>query len=327
MYPERDKSVGIVGAGPAGLYAAGYLKCRGFQVTVYDQMPEPGGFLIFGVLDIHIDKNKVRNGIRELRELGVFFKQNTRVGRDITLDDIIKMHDVVLIATGTWKSNRLDIPGSSLPEVLPATEYIVEYHLWKYGYTTNKPLIKPRVLVVGGGLTAVDAVYVSKWLGAREVYVSYRRTRDYAPAGARGFKEMEEQGATIYELTIPVEYIEENGHLARVRLEKLKLVEEPGKRPKPVSTGEYMVLEVDMVLEAIGLIPTPPFNSGDYGIRLRSDGTIDVDEYKRTTREPVFAAGDVVHGPSLIGPAAKSGLEAAKAIEAYLEGRLGWRTS
>lgn len=326
-HSEKDKSVGIIGAGPAGLYAAGYLKCKGYKVTIYDQMPEPGGFMIFGVLEIHIDKEKVKNGIKELKELGVVFKQNTRVGRDILLGDIIKAHDAVLIATGTWKSKRLSIPGSDLPEVLPATEWIVDYHLWKYGYSSEKPMIKPRVLVVGGGLTAVDAVYVSKWLGAEEIYVSYRRTREYAPAGTRGFKEMEEQGATVYELTVPVEYIEENGHLTGVKLEKLKLVQEPGKRPKPVGTGEYFTLKVDMVLEAIGLIPTPPFNGGDYGIKLRDDGTIDVDEYKRTTREPVFAAGDVSHGASLIGPAAKSGLDAAKAIEAYLEGRLGWRTS
>jgi glutamate synthase (NADPH/NADH) small chain len=89
--------------------------------------------------------------------------------------------------------------------------------------------------------------------------------------------------------------------------------------------SEYVILEADMVLEAIGLVPTPPFNGGDYGIRLRGDGTIDVDEYKRTTREPVFAAGDVVHGASLIGPAMKSGLEAAVAIEKYLNGEIGWR--
>ena len=328
-HPSRGKSVGIIGAGPAGLYAAGYLSCKGYNVTIYDQNPEPGGFLIFGVLEVHINKDRVRQGIRELIENGVEFRQRVKVGRDVLLGDIIEKYDATLIATGTWKSRRLRIPGSSLPQVIPAMEWIVDYHMWRYGYRGERPPVGEKVVVVGGGLTAVDSVYVARWLGAREIHLVYRRTRQYAPAGPRGFAEAEKQGAVIHELLQPVEYIGENGRLRAVRLQRMRLVEEPGaKRPRPVPVeGEYVTLEADMVVEAIGLIPTPPFNGGDYGIRLRRDGTIDVDEYKRTTREPVFAAGDVSHGASLIGPAMKSGLDAAKAIEAYLEGRLGWRNA
>ncbi|BES82253.1 FAD-dependent oxidoreductase [Pyrodictium abyssi] len=324
---EREERVAIVGAGPAGLYAAGYLRCRGFQVTVYDRNPEPGGFLIFGVLDIHVDKERVRKGIEELRGIGVEFRQNTLVGRDVLLGDLIEGYDAVLIATGTWRSRRLDIPGSGLEGVYPAMEWIVDYHMWRYGYRAEKPPVGRRVVVIGGGLTAVDAVHVAKWLGAEEVHLAYRRTRHYAPAGERGFREAEEAGAVVHELVSPVEYIGSGGRVAAVRFQRMRLEEQPGaKRPRPVPVpGEYVTLEADMVLEAIGLVPTPPFNGGDYGIRLRSDGTIDVDEYKRTTREPVFAAGDVVHGASLIGPAMKSGLEAAAAIEKYLDGEIGWR--
>ncbi len=326
-HPERDKTVAIIGAGPAGLYAAGLLRCRGYRVEVYDKNPEPGGFLIFGVLDIHIDKEKVRRGVRELMDIGVVFRQNTFVGRDVLLGDIIESHDATLIATGTWRSRRLRIPGSELPQVLPAMEWIVDYHMWRYGYRAEKPPVARRVVVIGGGLTAIDAVYVAKWLGAEEIHLVYRRTRRYAPAGPRGFKEAEEQGAVIHELSQPVEYIADGGRLKAVKLQRMRLVEQPGaKRPKPVPVeGEYYTIEADMVLEAIGLLPTPPFNGGSYGIRLRPDGTIDVDEYKRTTREPVFAAGDVSHGASLIGPAMKSGLDAAEAIDKYLRGELGWR--
>ncbi|NOZ89135.1 MAG: FAD-dependent oxidoreductase [Crenarchaeota archaeon] len=323
------RRVVVVGAGPAGLFAAGYLRCRGFEVVVVDRNPEPGGFLIFGVLEKHIDKEGVRRGVEELRRLGVVFRLNTVVGRDVLLGDLIGESDAVLIATGTWRSRRLGIPGSELPQVMPAMEWIVWYHMWRYGYRGDRPPVGERVVVVGGGLTAVDAVIVARWLGAREVHLVYRRTREYAPAGPRGFREAEEAGAVVHELVQPVEYIGEAGRLVAVRLQRMRLEPSPGGgRPRPVPVpGEYLVLEADMVLEAVGLVPTPPFDGGSYGIRLRPDGTIDVDEYKRTTREPVFAAGDVAHGPSLIGPAAKSGLEAARAIEAYLAGRLGWRTS
>jgi len=327
-HPETGKRVAIVGAGPAGLYAAGLLRCRGHGVEVYDQNPEPGGFLIFGVLEVHINKDRVRQGIGELRDMGVVFNQGVKVGRDVLLGDLIGRYDAVLIATGTWRSRRLRIPGSDSPQVRAAMEWIVDYHMWRYGYRGEKPPVGRRVVVVGGGLTAVDSVYVARWLGAEEVHLVYRRTRRYAPAGPKGFQEAEEQGAVVHELAQPVEYVTEGGRLVAVRLQRMRLVEVPGaKRPKPVPVeGEYFTLPADMAVEAIGLIPTPPFNGGDYGIRLRPDGTIDVDEYKRTTREPVFAAGDVVHGASLIGPAMKSGLEAAEAIDKYLRGELGWRS-
>ncbi|MET1128548.1 MAG: FAD-dependent oxidoreductase [Thermoproteota archaeon] len=328
QYPDRSEKVAIVGAGPAGLYAAGYLRCKGFQVTVYDKNPEPGGLLIFGILEIHVNKPKVREGIEELRRLGVEFRQGVEVGRDVSLGELIDSYDAVLIATGTWKTKFLNIPGSNLPGVVGAFEWIIDYHMWKYGYKDQQPPIAPRVAVIGGGLTAVDAVYVSKWLGAKEIHVIYRRTREYAPAGVRGFKEMEEQGAVIHELMSPVEYIAgPGGRVAAVKVQKMKLVQQPGeKRPRPVPVeGAFETIEVDMVIEAVGLEPTPPKGVEEYGIRLRKDGTIDVDEYKRTTREPVFAAGDVEHGPSLIGPAAKSGLDAAKAIEKYLNREIGWR--
>ena len=327
-HPETGKRVAIVGAGPAGLYAAGLLRCRGHGVEVYDQNPEPGGFLIFGVLEVHINKDRVRQGIGELRDMGVVFNQGVKVGRDVLLGDLIGRYDAVLIATGTWRSRRLRIPGSDSPQVRAAMEWIVDYHMWRYGYRGERPPVGRRVVVVGGGLTAVDSVYVARWLGAEEVHLVYRRTRRYAPAGPKGFQEAEEQGAVVHELAQPVEYVTEGGRLVAVRLQRMRLVEVPGaKRPKPVPVeGEYFTLPADMAVEAIGLIPTPPFNGGDYGIRLRPDGTIDVDEYKRTTREPVFAAGDVVHGASLIGPAMKSGLEAAEAIDKYLRGELGWRS-
>ncbi|ABM80357.1 FAD-dependent oxidoreductase [Hyperthermus butylicus] len=325
----RSERIAIIGAGPAGLYAAGYLRCRGFNVTVFDRNPEPGGFLIFGVLEIHINKAKVREGIKELHELGVEFRQNITVCRDVSLEELINNYDAVLIATGTWESARLNIPGANLEGIYPAMEWIVDYHMWKYGYKSEKPPIGERVVVIGGGLTAVDAVHVSKWLGAKEVYMVYRRIRQYAPAGERGFREAEEAGAKIIELASPVEYIPDPSgkRVAAVKFERMKLVEQPGsKRPKPVGTGEYFTIEADLVLEAIGLKPTPPCNVEQLGIKLRPDGTIDVDEYKRTTREPVFAAGDVEHGASLIGIAMKGGLDAAKAIEKYLNREIGWRS-
>ncbi len=327
--PPTGKLVSIIGAGPAGLGAAGYLRCRGHDVVVYDMLPEAGGMMMFGIPDDRIPKDNIRKSVRELMEGGVRFIFNVKVGRDIDLEDIIRSSDAVLIATGTWKPRKLNAPGEDLPWVIPAADWLVEVHLARYGYIpwSKVPKVGGRILVVGGGLTAADAVQVPLTYpefkdGVEKVVLSYRRTRDYAPMRKQEFERLIKLGAEPWELTQPVMFYEEGGRRF-VRLVRMKLVDDGKGRPKPVPVeGSEFDAEFDWVLLAIGEIPTPPFENGKYGIELNPDGTIKTDENFMTTRRGVFAAGDVRHGPSLIGKALKSGLDAAAKVHLYLEGKL-----
>lgn len=316
-----SKKVAIIGAGPAGLGAAGDLICRGHEVYVYDQMPEPGGLIIFGIPDFRIPKRRVRDGINELEEVGVEFILDIKVGKDIDLEEIVSTYDAVLIATGTWKSKTLDIPGKNLKLIYPAFDFIIEYHLYKYGYRKDRPRVGKKSLIVGGGLTAIDMCYIALEAGSEKVVISYRRTRDYSPAGRNEFNQLEDRGIEILELTQPVEFIGEAGRVKGIKLirNKLALTDSSG-RPKPIPIeGSEFIIEADSVFLAIGEIPTPPFENGRYGIKLNKDGTIYTDGFFRTTRKGVFAAGDVRTGPSLIGPALASGKKVAPHIHEYLK--------
>jgi glutamate synthase (NADPH/NADH) small chain len=342
--PSNGKKVAIIGAGTAGLGAAGVLKCKGYDVTVYDMLPEPGGMLMFGIHVDRIPKPPIREGVRELMDAGVEFVLNTKVGnRDlermdelvkaknvVDLEDIIKSYDAVLIATGTWTSNKSKVPGEELPWVYPAMEFLVATHLAKFGYRPWDivPNVKGDLLVVGGGYTAEDAAYVPRTYPEyrdrmRRIVLSYRRTRNEAPMGPMEMTNIEASGVEIWELTVPIAYREENGRRI-VRIIRNRLVQAPGEkrpRPEPIPGSEFDTY-FDFVLEAIGERPTPPFEGKECcGIKLTDWGTIVVDKDMMTSRKGVFAAGDVVHGPSQLGPALKSGMDAANAIMRYLSQR------
>ena len=338
------RRVAIVGAGPAGLGAAGVLRCRGHEVTVYDMAPEPGGMILYGIPITRIAKEPLRRGIRELAEAGVKFVLRTRVdtttrygpidevmepAERVHLESLIREYDAVLIATGTWKTREMGVPGEDLPWVYPAMEWIVSLHMAMFGYKPRDsvPPLEGRVLVIGGGLTAADSVlipltYEELKPKIEKVVLSYRRTKDLAPMGAREIDNLILHGAEFWELTQPVEFREEGGRRI-VRFVRMRLVKEEGaRRPRPIPIeGSEFEEEFDYVLKAVGVLPTAPFEDGCCGIRLNPDGTIKTDERYMTTREGVFAAGDVRHGPSLIGPALKSGIEAANAIHAWLSSR------
>lgn len=342
--PSNGKKVAIIGAGTAGLGAAGVLRCKGYDVTVYDMLPEPGGMLIFGIHVDRIPKPPIREGVRELMDAGVEFVLNTKVGNKnlekmdelvkaknvVDLEDIIKSYDAVLIATGTWTSNKSRVPGEELPWVYPAMEFLVATHLAKFGYRPWDivPDIKGDLLVVGGGYTAEDAAYVPRTYPEyrdrmRRIVLSYRRTRNEAPMGPMEMTNIEASGVEIWELTVPIAYREENGRRI-ARIIRNRLVQVPGEkrpRPEPIPGSEFDAY-FDFVLEAIGERPTPPFEGKECcGIKLTDWGTIVVDKDMMTTRKGVFAAGDVVHGPSQLGPALKSGMDAANAIMRYLSQR------
>ncbi len=312
------KSIGIVGAGPAGLAAAGVLVCKGYEVHVYDNQPEPGGMLIFAIPEFRIPKDRVRHSIGELREKGVVFHQNITVGKDITVGELLEKHDVVIIATGTWKGRELHIPGIDLPGVYNALDWIYHYMKHKLGYEAEPPpILKGRVAVIGAGLTAVDIAELTKLDFNATPIIVYRRPINISPARFI-VKHLKKIGVEFIECAQPVAV------LGKEKVEELRLVRtKPTKsRKEHVETipGTEFEIRVDAVVQAIGLRATPPESLQSLGVEFNPNGTVKVNENGMTTVPRLFAAGDVAQGPSNIGLAIKSGRKTAEGVDRYLSG-------
>lgn len=333
--PPSGKKVAIIGAGPAGLGAAGILICGGHEVHIYDALPEPGGLLIFGIPPFRVPREGVRQGVKELAEAGAKFYTSTfvhcgekpkeheallLVQKFVDFEDIASRYDAVLITTGTWRSRSLGVPGEHLPGVYKALDYLFRIYAHQLGYLPADKTLPTgkKVLVVGAGLTAVDAAIEAKLQGAEKVVVAYRRTINEAPAGKRTIEtELIAKGIEFRELLNPAAFIGED-KLKAVRFIKMRLgpPDKSGRpRPEPIPGSEFEE-PFDTVLIAAGEEPTPPGSCR--GIEFNPDGTIKVDDKMQTTRRGVFAAGDVVTGPSLIGKALASGMKAAQYVDQYL---------
>jgi len=330
------KRVAIIGAGPAGLAAAGYLACKGHEVHVYDKLPEPGGLMLFAIPEFRIPVERVKLGYRDLAErMGVVFHTGVKVlsgerkdegdefvEKTVDFEELVRDFDAVLIATGTWRSWLADIPGIELEGVFKALEYLFRIKSAKLGHMdwSRVPEIEgKRVMVVGAGHTACDAALESLLMGAEKVYMSYRRTIREAPAGSYEINLLRERGVEWLELTMPKRIIGENGKVKAVELIRTKLSEpdESGRRrPVPIEGSEFTV-EVDYVVCAMGQTPTPPFGE-NCGIATDRKGRIVVDSRHMTSREGIFAAGDVVLGPSLVGRATRDGLYAGRDVHLWL---------
>lgn len=332
---SKRGSVAVVGAGPAGLAAAGYLACQGYDVDVYDKLPYAGGLMVFAIPTIRIHPDNVIEGVEELRDrfsvrfhfrVKVFAKGQERhdegdefVERAVTLEEVVEAHDATLIATGTWSSRRLGIEGEDAAGVLTALEYLYHWRLYEEGLTTKEPPRAKRVVVIGAGLSAVDAVEKALESGA-EAYMAYRRTMAEAPAGDYMVKRLVRLGAKFIELAQPKKVVVEGGKAVGVEFLRARLGEpdETGRpRPVPIPGSEY-VIHADLIVTAVGEIPTPPFAGGFSGIAVDKGGRITVNKFYQTGIDKVFAAGDVVMGPSFIGKALSSGFRAAKFLDAWL---------
>ncbi len=341
--PSVNKRVAIVGAGPAGLAAAGYLVCKGYDVDVYDKMPLPGGLMMFAIPPWRIPRDRVLNGIKELEEkFGVKFILKTKVfagkerrdeGDDfvektVPLEKIIDDYDAVLITTGTWQSKVPRVPGIEAEGVTTALEYVYEHRIYELGFRDKPPHTGKKVIVIGGGYSAVDAAEQALMDGA-ETYLVYRRTVKQAPAGLYEIERIKRMGVNIIELASPLEVIVENNVVKGVKFQCMRLgpPDESG-RPRPIPIpGVELVLDADMVIFATGERATPPVSPEDkealekLGIELTRWNTIVVDENMRTKNPKVFAGGDVVNGPSKIGPAIASSLEASRSLDNWLKAR------
>ena len=309
------KKVAVIGGGPAGLTAAYYLRLSGHDVTIYEAMPEMGGMLRYGIPEYRLPKAVLAKEVEAIAKLGVEMKNNVKVGKDITFEEIKNGADAVLVTVGAWKGSSIRCKGEELEGVLSGIDFLREVNMG------NIPEIGKNVAVVGGGNTAMDACRTAVRCGAENVYVIYRRTRAEAPAEDIEIEEAIEEGVEFLFLTNPDEIIGENGKVKAVKLQIMELGEpDASGRRKPVPVeGEFRILEVDTVISAIGQKYAP---SGLEEIGTTGWGTIQADAATCLTNiEGVFAAGDATNnGASIAIDAIAEANIAARAINAYLLG-------
>ena len=309
------KKVAIIGGGPAGLNAAYFLRLAGHDVTIYEAMPEMGGMLRYGIPEYRLPKAVLAKEVEAIAATGVVMKNNVRIGKDISFEEIKNGSDAVLVAVGAWKGSGVGCAGEELSGVLSGIDFLRDVNMG------NRPDVGKAVAVVGGGNTAMDACRTAVRCGAENVYVIYRRTRAEAPAEDIEIEEAMEEGVEFLFLTNPAEIIGENGKVKAVKLQIMELGEpDASGRRKPVPVeGAFKTIEVDTVIAAIGQKCLP---TGLEEIGMTKWGTIVADEVTGMTNiEGVFAAGDATNnGASITIDAIAEANIAARAIDAYLIG-------
>lgn len=309
------KRVGIIGGGPGGLTAAYYLSLKGHRVTIVDAMPQMGGMLRYGIPEYRLPKKVLDEEIAEIASLGVEMKNNYRVGVDASFEEFKSKYDAVVLAIGAWESMPVGCPGEELEGVMGGIDFLQRVALGE------KPDIGDKVAVVGGGNTAMDACRTAVRLGAKEVYVVYRRTEKEMPAEQIEIDESREEGVIYKFLTNPAEIIGENGKVKEIKLQVMELGEpdESGRRrPVPVP-GKFEVLPVTCVIAAIGQKANV---AGFESVELNRKGIIAADETSyRTSVEGVFAVGDATNkGASIAIEAIGEARRCAKVVDLYLNG-------
>lgn len=313
--PPTGKKIGIIGGGPAGLTAAFKLAKLGHSPTVYDQMPEMGGMLRYGIPEYRLPKDVLDFEIKAIEQLGVTFINDFKIGKDATFDDFASWFDAVIIASGAWKASPIGVEGESLKGVFGGIDFLRAVQLGE------KPQIGEKVAIVGGGNTAMDACRTAVRLGAKEVYIVYRRTKAEMPAEKIEIAEAEEEGVKFKFLRSPVEIIGENGAVKSLRLQVMTLGEPDAngrRRPIPVE-GEEEIIALDSVISAIG---QKNDNGGLESVAVTEKGTIRANVNSFATSIPkVFACGDCVNrGAGIAIEAIAQANEASLAVDAFLRG-------
>ncbi len=329
---ERRESVGIVGAGPAGLAAAEQLRKQGFAVHVYDRYDRAGGLLIYGIPGFKLEKSVVERRIRHLEASGVRFHLGVEVGRDVSLAKLRRRHDAVLIATGVYKARTLEVPGAGLRGIVKALDYLTASNRKSLGDVVpafdsgELNAAGKHVVVIGGGDTAMDCVRTAIRQGAKSVRCLYRRDRANMPGSMREVQHAEEEGVEFVWLSAPEAFVGAE-RVEAVQAHRMRLgTPDPGGRqaPEPVP-GSSFRLPADLVIEALGFDPEDlPRLWNAPELPVTRWGTIKIDwSTMATALDGVFAAGDIVRGASLVVWAIRDGRDAAAAIHRYLDARAG----
>ena len=325
---EKDQSVGIIGAGPAGLAAAEQLRQNGYKITVYDRYDRAGGLLIYGIPNFKLEKYVVERRTKLLKDGGIKFVQNFEVGKDATLEQLRKKHDAILIATGVYKPREIELPGNDLENIFPAMEFLTASNKKGLGDKVelfDKGILNAEgkdVVVIGGGDTAMDCVRTSVRQNAKSVKCIYRRDKENMPGSAREVANAEEEGVEFVWLSSPKEFKGKN-KIENLVVDQIKLGEpdESGRRKPEIKEGSEFEIKADMVIKALGFDPENlPLLFDAHELQVTRWGTIKTDfDTMETNLKGVFAAGDIVRGASLVVWAIKDGRDAATSIKTYLE--------
>jgi glutamate synthase (NADPH/NADH) small chain len=320
---ERAESVGIIGAGPGGLAAADVLRRAGVQVAVYDRYDRAGGLLTYGIPGFKLEKDVVMRRNAQLEQGGVTFRLNCNVGEDISFEDIHAAHDAVIIATGVYKSRDMEAPGSGLEGIEKAIDFLTASNRENFGddvpeFESGRLNAKgKRVVVIGGGDTAMDCVRTSIRQGATSVKCLYRRDRANMPGSQREVNNAEEEGVVFEWLSAPRAFLGEQ-HVTGVKVQKMRLgaPDATGRQAPEVIEGADYVEDADLVIKALGFEPEAlPTLWDQPDLAVTRWGTVKADFTTGATQMPgVYAVGDIVRGASLVVWAIRDGRDCATAI-------------
>ena len=326
--PRNGHRVAVVGSGPAGLACASDLARMGYEVKIFEALHKVGGVLVYGIPEFRLPKERiVEREIEEVRKLGVEIETDVIVGRTLTVDSLLgeEGYEAVFIGSGAGLPRFMGIPGENLNGVVSANEFLTRTNLMHaYDREYDTPIyVGQRVVVVGGGNVAMDAVRTAKRLGA-EATIVYRRSEKELPARAEEVHHAREEGIRFRMLTNPVEVLgDEKGWVRGVRCVEMELGEpdESGRRSPVVKPGSEFDIACDVVIMALGTSPNPLIPSTTAGLETTRRGCIVADAQGETTREGVFAGGDAVTGAATVILAMGAGRTAAKAIDEYIRNR------
>jgi len=327
--PEKaeptGKKVAVVGSGPAGLTIAAELAKKGHEVTILETLHKPGGVLVYGIPEFRLPKRIVEAEVEYVEKLGVSIMTDVVVGKTLTVDDLLEEYDAVFLGTGAGLPLLLGIPGENLIGIYSANEFLIRINLMKaYAFPEYDTPIKigKRVAVIGGGNVAMDAARCALRLGAGEVLIVYRRSEEEMPARREEIERAREEGIKFITLTQPVRFIGEERveGIECIRMELGEPDESGRRRPVPIE-GSNFTIEVDQVVIAIGQKPNPLVMRTTKGLAYDSRrGIVIADSMGRTSKEGVFAGGDVTTGAATVIAAMGAGKRAAEAIDRFLRG-------
>ena len=323
------KQVAISGAGPAGLGCADILARNGVKPVVFDRYPEIGGLLTFGIPEFKLEKEVMSRRRDVFEGMGIEFRLNTEVGRDITIDEILEQYDALFLGMGTYTYMRGNFPGENLPGVYEALPYLIGNVNHNLGFEQDPEayinLKGKRVVVLGGGDTAMDCVRTAVRQQAESVTCAYRRDQANMPGSRREVKNAREEGVQFLFNRQPIEVVEYFGQACGVKMIQTELGEPDAdgrRRPQPIP-GSEQVLEADAVIIAFGFQPSPPDWLAKAGVDINDWGGVIAEEFQsckfQTSNPKVFAGGDMVRGSDLVVTAIWEGRQAAEGILDYLE--------
>jgi len=320
---ENDLKVGIIGSGPAGLACAATLRRLGYTVDVYEALHEFGGVLNYGIPDFRLPKDIVKTEINRLKKIGIKFHKNIIIGKSITIDQLLNeyKYKALFIGSGAGLPRPLSVPGENMTGIYYANEFLTRVNLMKassFPYSPTPVKIGNNVAVVGGGNVAMDAARTAKRLGAKNVFILYRRNMESLPARLDEIHHAQEEGIDFKLLYNPVEFIGENYSVSQVKVERMDLGEpDSSGRQRPVPTGEFEIIDIDSCVISIGQNPNPIIKDATDDLEVNRWGGIIVENHQ-TSIPGVVAGGDVVSGAATVILAMGAGKDSAVKMDEYI---------